>query len=127
MSFCNNGEGVGAKGLQRTRFTENLQKTSSMRRLGLTLLRFPEFPQGSLAHPWEWLHSQVTLTSFVLPTNYSPGGSISDSSEILPQRGKGKYQAVSPKGGGGGGCSHAHVLQKEVCCWSHEAYDWSQT
>ena len=40
---------------------------------------FPEFPQGSLAQPWEWLFSQVTMTSFVLPTNYIPGDSISDS------------------------------------------------
>ena len=29
---------------------------------------FPEFPQGSLAQPWEWLFSQVTMTSFVLST-----------------------------------------------------------
>ena len=30
-----------------------------------SILHFlPEFPQGSLAHPWEWLHSQMTLTSF---------------------------------------------------------------
>ena len=53
--------------------------------------------------------------SFVLPTNYSPGGIISEllgSSKILPQRGKGYYQDLSHKGEGGGTCSHAHILQK---------------
>ena len=54
--------------------------------------------------------SQVTMISFVLPTNYSPGGSVSELSEILPQRGKGEYQDSSHKGGGT--CSHAHILQK---------------
>ena len=64
--------------------------------IGITpLICFPEFPQGSLAHPWAWLFSQVTRTSFVLPTNYSPGDSISDSYEILSQRGKGVYQDIS--------------------------------
>ena len=67
------------------------------RQVGLTgitpLLCFPE--QGSLVHPWEWLFSQATLISFVLPTNYSPGGIISDSSEVLPQRRKGDYQDMS--------------------------------
>ena len=67
------GEVVGTKDLQLTRFTENLQKIISMGRSGITpLICFPESPQGSLAHHWEWLFSQVTMTSFVLPTNYKP-------------------------------------------------------
>ena len=54
----------------------------------------------------------MTLTSFVLPTNYSPGGNISESSEIQPQRRKREYQDISHKGEGGAACSHAHILQK---------------
>ena len=52
------------------------------------------------------------MTSFILPTNCCSGGSISDSSEILPQRGKGEYQDISHKGEGGGAGCHAHILQK---------------
>ena len=84
------------------------------RRSGLTritLMCFPEFPQGSLACPWEWLFSQRTRTSFALPTNHSPGGIISDSSEKPPQRGKGDYPDTNGKGDGGGARSPAHRCQ----------------
>ena len=61
MSFCNKWEVVGTKDLQITRFIEeDLQKTSfygKTERSGLSgitpLICFPEFPQGSLGHPWE--------------------------------------------------------------------------
>ena len=44
---------------------------------------------------------------------YSLGGNISDSSELLPQRGKGDYHDISDKGEGGEARSHAqHILQK---------------
>ena len=46
------------------------------------------------------------------PFNYGPGGSISDSSQVLPQRGKGKYADISCTGEQGGAGSHAHILQK---------------
>ena len=46
------------------------------------------------------------------PLKYSLGGSISNSSEILPQREKGKYQDISDKGEGGGLCIHSHILWK---------------
>ena len=98
--FCNHGKVVGTKDVQITRLTGDhfYGKTERSGLTGITpLMCFPEFPQGSLAHPGEWLFSQVTLTSFVLPTNYSPGGIISDSSEIQPQRGEGNYQDVSHK------------------------------
>ena len=68
-----------------------------------------EFPQGSLAHPWGWLFSQTAVTSFVVPTHYSPGGRISDSSF---QRGKGREQDLSPKGDEGGACRLAHIWHK---------------
>ena len=72
---------------------------------------FPEFPQGSPAHPWEWLHSQMTVTSFCFVDNCSWGSRISDISEILPQRGKGKYQDICDKGEVGDVCRHVHILQ----------------
>ena len=37
------------------------------------------------SHPWEWLLSQMTMTSFVLSTNYSP-----DNSKMLPLKRKGE-------------------------------------
>ena len=37
---------------------------------------------------------------------------MSDSSEILPQQGKGEYQDISHIGKEGGACSLAHILQK---------------
>ena len=52
------------------------------------------------------------MTSFVLPTNYSPEGSILDSFEIVPQRGERDYQDISVNGEGGGACCRAHILQK---------------
>ena len=44
--------------------------------------------------------------------DYSPGGSISDSSKILIQRGKGECQYICDFGEGGGTCNKAHILQK---------------
>ena len=122
MSFCNKERVWGTKDLQKTRFAEKvLQKTSffgKMQRSGLTGITplictspGPVFlswvPSGLTGPTLEWL----TLTSFVLSTRYSPEGSISASSEILPPGGKGNYQDVSDKGGGGGACSHARILQ----------------
>jgi len=46
------------------------------------------------------------------PLHYSPGGSVSSSSEILPQGGMGSYLDLSDKGEAGGACSQAHILQK---------------
>ena len=54
----------------------------------------------------------MTRAPFALSAYYSPGSRISDSSEIPPQREKGKYQDISDKGEGGGTGSHAHILQK---------------
>ena len=92
MSFCHNGEVVGTQDLQITRFTEGLQKTIPMGKSGRTeitpLICFPELPLVSLAQPCQGPFSQMIMTSVVLPTNYSPGGSISELSEGLPQRGK---------------------------------------
>ena len=69
-----------------------------------------------------WISSRLTgpplevacsqITPFVLSTNCSPGGSISESSKVLPQRGKGEYQDISQKGEVGGACSYAPILQK---------------
>ena len=44
------------------------------------------------------------------PLNYSPGGSNLDSSEIMPQGGKGEYQDISCKGEGA--CNHVPISQK---------------
>ena len=44
--------------------------------------------------------------------NCSLGGSISDSSEILLQRGKGESQCMCDFGGGKDTCTQAHKLQK---------------
>ena len=44
--------------------------------------------------------------------DYSSGGIISDSCEILLQRGRGKSQYICDFGEGGGTCSQAHILQK---------------
>ena len=43
--------------------------------------------------------------------DYSLGGSISDSSEILLQRGRGKCQYICSFGEGGGTCNQVHILQ----------------
>ena len=124
VSFCSKGKVVGTKDLQRTRFTENQVRwedvkvwaywnhslLESLVLLWASLLCcFPEFPQGSLTHPWGWLFSQTAVTSFVVPTHYSPGGRISDSSF---QRGKGREQDLSPKGDEGGACRLAHIWHK---------------
>ena len=82
------------------------------------LCALPEFQLHLPTHPWEWLHSQMTVTSFVFRKNSLRGGML-DSSGISPQRGKEKYQDICDKGEGGGVCSHAHNSQKFVsvlCC-----------
>ena len=78
--FFNIGQGVGTRDYQKPVISRSFAYFyGKMQRSGLTgitplictsavrasILHFlPEFPQGSLAHPWEWLHSQMTLTSF---------------------------------------------------------------
>ena len=79
--------------------------------LWASLLCFcPEFPQGSPAHPWEWLPSQMTTTSLFchLATTQETVFQIA----LPTQRGKGKYQDMSNKGEGRDSCSHAHIFQK---------------
>ena len=51
--------------------------------------------------------------------DYSPGDSISDSSEELLQRGGGKVSIIYDFSEGGT-CSQAHILA-EACCWSRGA------
>ena len=46
--------------------------------------------------------------------DYSLQGSISDSSEILLQRGWGKCQFMCDFVEEGGTCRHAHILQKDA-------------
>ena len=43
--------------------------------------------------------------------NCSQGGSVSDSGDVLPQRGKGKYYQGMCQRGGGGVCSQTHISQ----------------
>ena len=99
MSFCNKGKIVGTKDLQITLFNVKFC-THWNRSLDMHLSCGPAFlclPLGS-----DCSHRRLCMTSFVLPTPYSPGGRISESSEILPQRGKRECPDMGHKGEGGG-------------------------
>ena len=71
--FCNKGKVVGTTGLQITRLTEDVKvwvywNHSFDMHLScgpVFFCFFPEFLQGSLAHPWEWLFLLMIVTSFV--------------------------------------------------------------
>ena len=58
---------------------------------------FPEFPQDSPAHLGEWLHSQMTVTSFCFFKKNTLGRSISDSSEIPPKEERGDIRIFATK------------------------------
>ena len=97
MSFCNKKEIVGTKDLQITRLQKIYIKVWAYWNHSFDMLSW--VPSGLIGPPL----GVAVLTPdqdifffffFNLPTNYSPEVSIS---EILPQRGKGKY-VIKTKG-----------------------------
>ena len=110
------------EGSRGKRFTDNQIYSKRCKGLGfwnhsfdIHLSSGPVFLFLSLRAHWPALGSScshMTVTSFILSINSSPGGSILDSSEIPPQREKGDYQDITYKGERGGACSHTRILQK---------------
>ena len=123
QEFLQQRGGRRNKRLTESRFSGKTERSGSGLTRTAPSISFPEFPQGSLAHPWERLFSQMTVTSFVLPTNYNPGGSISDSPGILPQRGKVDYGDEVTKVCVWAGSLQPSTHLTQVCCWSREGYD----
>ena len=92
-SFCNKGKVVGTKGLQITRFTENQFLWENVRVWAYWNLFFdihlsygPVFVSflSSLRAHQPTLGSAWSHRCHLLSANFSPGGRISESTEIFP-------------------------------------------
>ena len=105
---------VGTKDLQKTRFTKNLQKTISMGRRGAYWNHFFDMlswvPSGLTGPPLGVAVSTSDMTSFVLPTNHSPGNTA-------PKRKGGIPRYKSRRWRGTGMQPNTHF---KVCCRYHE-------